>query len=200
MLLQLGVDPVRIDEDFLSETSTMMAETSVESANATISSAAIVFAHSIADDILFDLCKLVSDIEPAPWIDICQQRKVSLADVCNNTSDEIIRSILEEYFVQLKRESLMKKADLFLRALKPGLDEEDITRRFNRQELARIDAVRHECVHDSRFTVEKAAAIDDVKTLEEVVDVFITLLCKRYGIERNRDKAADRLTKGSCLS
>ena len=147
-----------------------------------VDAAALVFAHSMAEELLMDLCQILAEIDPEPWKQKVENRKVFFKDVRTRSERDISIELVEAYLAELRKESIVKKTDVLLSILQPG----DISTvipdfQFNRDALNTVDELRHECAH--REIRKKMPDIqDNLSLLGNVVRLFIKIAEEKHGL------------------
>ncbi len=172
------------DNSFLTETGDFLTKNSTENAHAAATSAALVFAHSVADASLHDLCQLVAHQDPSRWRDLVNAKKVSIQDVANSSSQEVLSGVVTAFVQQLERESILKKTDMLIHVLSPSsTDAQLLLKEFDRTRLAQLDVRRHECVHSRQFSTSNGSIQSDLASLRDTIDLFIRLVCMTLGFK-----------------
>lgn len=117
----------------------------VRSAQAGVNAAIAVFAHSVVDAAAFGYCKVSRFAEPEAWVQVVEKRGVELGLVRGQTYETLRDTLLDTYFEQLERESLLKKVDLLHARCPPAAEWPSY--KFDRKVLLRLDALRHDIIH-----------------------------------------------------
>ena len=107
-------------------------------------SAAVVFARSIVDDIATQACRVIAEVEPEAW-DI-DNKTVPLGDLKSKTSEQVRRGILDKYIGSLGRESLDKSVSEVLKKCPDQpcqLIIDDLPYEFD----MRLDRLRQDIIH-----------------------------------------------------
>lgn len=143
-------------------------------------SAALVFSHSILDSIAFDCCKISSLVAPEDWEAQVGKRKVVLSEVKGQDYGQLLRARIEEYLVQLERESLLKKIDTLH---KKCWQETEITGyAFDSVRLKELDDLRHEVVHGLTGPKELPRGLDDIDYLQKTSLHLATSVLRKYNL------------------
>lgn len=109
-----------------------------------VDGALIVFAHSFLDGALFDYCRVTALVAPRDWESVLDQRQIKISEARELKYEELLRKKLDEYFEQLERESLLKKADLLFARCKPPEKYDPMHGyKFSRDRLKYLDEYRH---------------------------------------------------------
>jgi hypothetical protein len=125
-----------------------LAEGTIRQAQVAVDAASIVFAHSVVDAAAFDFCRITALVAPRDWEPHLDQRQVTLSAVRESGYSEILERKLDEFFRQLERDSLLKKADYLLAKCKPPDKWSPMDHyAYDRDRLGRLDALRHEIIH-----------------------------------------------------
>jgi hypothetical protein len=158
----------------------------IDQAQIAVDAASIVFAHSVVDGAALDYCRVTALVAPGDWVSAIDQRSVKLSDVRSSSYDQLLRGKLEEYFEQLERESLLKKADLlFARCQPPDKWSAMDNYVFDRDRLKTLDDYRHEVIHGIGPIKSLASADEEVDYLMRMVLFFQGLTNLRYGLKLN---------------
>ena len=144
-----GVDPVR---DF-DQIAAKISEQSTVNAEMVISAAAIVLAHSTADDVFTAVCKIAILARPAEWIsELNLDRKVTLRDLTEKGQGKVFEEQLKALGSQLSAKSLPNRAEILFRHL-PIKENKNIKdtdpEHFRMSRLKELDELRTRIVHGS---------------------------------------------------
>src|SRR5712692_2523743 len=90
----------------------VMTDATVGQAQVAVDAASIVFAHSFLDGAAFDYCRVTALVAPHDWDGVLEQRQIKLSELRDLGPEQVCKNKLDEFLVQLERESLLKKADL----------------------------------------------------------------------------------------
>jgi hypothetical protein len=160
-----------------------MTKATVKYGQVGVDAASIVFAHSFLDGAAFDYCRVTTLIAPRDWEPALDQRQIKLSEIRELGYDAILRMKLDEYLVQLERESLLKKADLlFARCQPPEKWSPMGNYVYDRDHLKMLDDCRHDIIHGNEITVINRAH-EEVDYLMRTVLFFMGLVNRRYGIQ-----------------
>jgi hypothetical protein len=145
--LTIDIEPMHIDAG---DNASLNAVTYAlaDSASRGVEAAALVFAHSITENILMDLCRILVEVAPEPWISRIATRKVVFADIRERSEKEISDELAEKFLVELGKESIVKKTEVLLSVLRSDDSGAILSGfQFKRETLEKIDLLRHECAH-----------------------------------------------------
>jgi hypothetical protein len=164
--------------------SRMLTELTVGQAQTAVDAASIVFAHSLLDASALDYCRITALVAPGDWESVVDQRQIKLSDVREAGYAQILRKKLDEFFEQLERESLLKKADhLFARCKPPANWSPMADYLYDRERLRRLDDYRHEVIHGVNSLPKIADAEKEVDYLTRTVLFFQGLVNLQYGLK-----------------
>lgn len=128
-----------------------MAKGVLLSTEGSISAAALVFAHSVLDEVLSQCLRVVYVIAPDKFDRFDQS--VQIKELLETGVDTVLRVKREKNLVQLSRESICKKIDVLLDWIEPEKDWSPLRGySFERGKLEQIDLLRHDIVHRLKFT------------------------------------------------
>jgi len=163
--------------------SRQMTELTVRQAQIGVDAASIVFAHSVLDAAALDYCRVTALVAPGDWESVIDQRQIRLCDFRGVGYEQMLTRKLDEFFEQLERESLLKKADyLFARCKPPANWSPMHNYAYDRDRLKKLDDYRHEVIHGISAPQEIAAAEEEVDYLTRTVLYFMGLVNLRYGL------------------
>ena len=97
-----------------------ITEHSIASAGSLVAAASLVFAHSVFDATLFDFCRVTALWSSDDWLEVVRDRKVSVAEIEAATKFRTLLNSIDKCLEQLEKESVLKKADMLHRIIKPG--------------------------------------------------------------------------------
>jgi hypothetical protein len=161
----------------------IMTDATVGQAQVAVDAASIIFTHSVLDGAALDYCRVTALVAPRDWESVIDQRQIKLSDVRGLNYEQILTKKLDEFFEQLDRESLLKKADhLFARCQPPEKWSPIHNYVFDRDRLERIDRYRHEVVHGEALGKGIAAAEEEVDYLMKTALFFMGLVNQRYNL------------------
>lgn len=160
-----------------------MTEVTVRQAQIGVDAASIVFAHSVLDAAALDYCRVTALVAPGDWESVIDQRQIKLCDLRGANYEQILSKKLDEFFEQLERESLLKKADYLFARCKPPADWSPMHDYvYDRDRLRKLDDYRHEVIHGTSPPQGIAAAEEEVDYLTRTVLFFLGLVNLRYGL------------------
>jgi hypothetical protein len=143
-----------------------MTEQTIRETEMAMNAASIVFAHSVLDGAALDYCRVTGLVAPRDWESVVENRKLSLAEMRSADYEEALRQKLDEFFAQLERESLLKKAEyLFTRCQPPEKWSPMNNYAYDKERLERLDRFRHEVIHGESLGKPIANASDEVEYL-----------------------------------
>lgn len=163
-----------------------MTDATIELAQIAGDAASIVFTQSVLDGAAFDYCRVTALIAPTEWEPTVSQRRMKLADLRDMNYNQILESKLAEYFEQLDRESLLKKADLLLARCRPPEKWSPMENyAYDRQRLERLDQYRHDLIHGEGLGKGLASAEEETEFMMKTAMYFMGLVNLRYGLKIN---------------
>ncbi len=177
----IDLEPLHIDANGPGNLDTVTSALA-DNASRGVEAAALVFTHSMAEELLMDLCRILAEVDRAPWEQKVENRKVTLHDLRERGQEEMSRELVEGYLTELSKESIVKKADALLSVLQP----DDIGSiipglQFDRESLEEVDTLRHECAH-REIKKEIPDLQGNIALLENVVRLFIKLAEQKHNL------------------
>lgn len=161
-----------------------MTELAMEQTQAAVDAASIIFAHSLLDGALIDYCRVTALVAPEDWESLIEQRQIKLCDMRGTPYEEMIKRKLVEFFGQLDKESLLKKADLLLARCKPPAHWSPMHNyAYDRDRLERVDAYRHSVIHGESLGLGIAEADENLSFLQKTSLFFMGLVNYRYNVK-----------------
>lgn len=138
------------------------AQMAVENCLKTIESASLVFLHSIFEESIFELCCLVSQINPTAFYRYIKNEKIEfkLNEFDSYKSRDLWREKLVKYMSILEGKSLIKKIDTLF-AVCPNNHETD-KYSYDKQRIEAFDKLRHEIVHNGRSIPNKINVMEEI--------------------------------------
>ncbi|MGE4489193.1 MAG: hypothetical protein AB7E95_06595 [Kiritimatiellales bacterium] len=184
-----GVKPEHLDNEFVSETETFLRQSSIENAEAAAVASSLVFAHSVTENILMDICRIGADIDPSSWTSKVAKKSITFEEVEKKTISDLKKELIDKYFIQLEKESMLKKLDVLLGVIQPSNIASSRMKQYDRERIVKIDRLRNECVHDGKFAVRIHNIKEHLDYLYETIRLFIDLFCDKYSIDKFYEKA-----------
>ena len=161
-----------------------IAASAVVSSVRTVDSASVVFAHSLLETTLNELLHLTFAASPKAWFPYVKQRKVELSSVVNGSVDALCQSLVQDYIIELGRESLMRRSDVLHAICRPRpTDAKMQTYKFSKVELESFDKVRHNLVHGQKFFDSITDAAKLLEYVSKTGGYFILLVNQRFGFK-----------------
>lgn len=154
---------------------------SIATAESTTEAASLVFAHSILDATLFEFCRACAVAFPYDWMSLIEQRKVSFQELANKERFEVFVQLLDNYLIQLEKESLLKKADILhqITALGDAIQVPG-DYMYSRDRLNNIDENRHRIIHGLQFKDAVPDAELDIDYLMRTGIYFLSIVNQKY--------------------
>ncbi|MEG6586776.1 hypothetical protein [Dendrosporobacter sp. 1207_IL3150] len=139
-----------------------VADNRLKKAQASIDAASIIFAHTILDSVLFQLCEVTTIIDPSRWDDEIKDRKISFSEIKDSNPEQIRLHLLKKKLAEIERSSLLEKCDILYRRCQVTSVIEHEKYQYSRDKLAVFDTIRHDVVH-GRLAPDKG--IDNIEEL-----------------------------------
>ncbi len=175
--------------DPLEETAAMLTNTTLKNSLIATNAASLVFAHSIIDGAALDFCRVTALVAPRDWESSIDQRQIKLSEARESDYEQLLRRKLAEFFQQLDREPLVKKADhLFARCTPPEKWRPIEDYEYDRDRLKRLDQYRHDVVHGGGLQKEISAIDDEIAFLQKTCIFFTMLVVAKYQIKFHPDE------------
>ena len=125
-----------------------LTSTQIKKFKRAIDAATLIFVHSALDAAATDLCRVTALIAPDDWEQFVEDQKVALSLVRTAQYDELRRTKIEAHLKVLAQASLLKRVDRLLAVCHPPADFSPVLNyTYDRDELARLDRLRHDVVH-----------------------------------------------------
>jgi hypothetical protein len=165
------------------------AESILRSAGSAVHAATVTFGHSVLDAAAHGFCKVTRLADPEAWTSVIDKRQVDLAAVRTQSYELVRDQLLDRYFDQLERESLLTKVDLLHARCQPASGWSPMTGYlFDRSVLSRLDTLRHDITHGGALLQGvPSLSDDDVYYLARTGWYFMGLVNKRYGLRLRQD-------------
>ena len=167
-----------ISPDRLAEIIVNSAKNQVFNFQKGVHAAGVVFAHSILDGIVIDLCRVCGFANPDLFDRYIGQRKVALDTIKTSSYHQIRQEYVSSYLEQLERESLLKKADA-LHVLSPPKENLPYSipgYTYDRDKLLELDEIRHGIIHGTDDYPEIKDVRATVKYMAETGWYFVSLV------------------------
>jgi hypothetical protein len=149
-----------------------------------MNAASIVFVHSVLDAAALDFCRVTALAAPKDWEGAVEKKSVSLAEAKEANYDQLLQQKLADHFLQLEKESLLKKADLLLGRCKPEPKWSPMNAyEYDRKRLEYLDGFRHNIIHGDGLGMELKNADDEIDYLMRTALYFMGLVNLRYGFK-----------------
>jgi hypothetical protein len=176
---------VRNPEEFakigFQELASRTARMSVGAAKTAVDSASLIFIHSIVDAGAVGLLRAISAVDPSGWERFLDDKKLAVSDVRKQGYEALYFDLLASELNNIERSfSLPKKADRLHHFCQPesgwGLWP------YNRDELCRIDKLRHDIIHGDKLGKEIPTIEKDLDFMQNAGSYFLNIVGRRYGL------------------
>jgi hypothetical protein len=120
------------------------------SLRAAVDTAALVAAHAMIDDVVYQCLRALFRATPLKCAHLVAKKKVDLGQIASTSYPDLVSQELLDLEQKYEEASLLKKFDSLLSVLKPDPHALDgPSGCFSRTDLERIDNLRHDLVHRS---------------------------------------------------
>jgi len=148
------------NEPFLNFFMKSFANRSVRLSKQMVGLSALVFTHTILDDLLTECCRISFEVEPADWYPLVDARKIEVRLLRTTDTQSLIHRKALELVSEKAGQSMVKRFSLLNQICVPKLNgEQPITALINLDELDAFDQTRHKIVHGQPFA-QKVADIE----------------------------------------
>lgn len=160
------------------------AQRSVRLARQTAKSASLVFAHSMLDELLSECCSISSQLNPKDWLRFVGEKRVLLRDLKAEDLEWLQRQKVEEFILDLRRQSILRKFDCLHVVCVPKLaGKERPSQGFKTECLKEFDDARHKIVHGRSFSKRILNIDQHVATATNTGLVALALVNEAYNLE-----------------
>ena len=140
------------NEPFLNFFMKSFANRSVRLSKQMVGSSALVFAHTILDELLTECCYISFDAMPADWYSLVDDRKIEVRQIRATDTQALIHQKALELVSEKAKQSMVKRFSLLNQICAPKLNgEKPITALISLDELEAFDQTRHKIIHGQPF-------------------------------------------------
>jgi len=148
-----------------------------------VDSASLIFAHSIVDAALYDLCRATAYARPEAWEPFVEKRTFAVAEIKGRSFESLLIEKIGLLLIDLERKSMMEKADQLFRLAKPTRDFEPIkSYAFDRERLSSLDQMRNDVVHVKSARIPLPQGDEDILFLRRTVLYFVAMVSRYFGV------------------
>jgi hypothetical protein len=173
-----------------------MTHTAIKSAQNSVNAASLVFAHTVLDAWLLDLCRVTAMKAPQDWESSVKDRKFSLSSIRDARYQQLLEEALARFFEQLERDSLLMKIDLLFQSCRPEPDWLAERYRYDGERVRNLDDLRHKIVHGDALR----GAIPDLGSelfyLQQTGMYLMGIVSLSYGVQLDPRYVERRVTAG----
>jgi hypothetical protein len=164
-----------------------LTERSVAKIRAVFDAALLVFAHSLLDGVVTDLCRTIAKRAPNEWESILADRKVPLSKVTQQTYTELLDSEIEKHLEE--RNSLRDRLDILFARCKPTDTwmSAHSDYKYDPDRVARLDGQRHEIIHGDALGKPLPDSKEECFYLLSTALFLTDLIAFRYSFEFDRE-------------
>jgi hypothetical protein len=174
---------ILIDRGVFAGVAKSLTEQSVDTFEASLDAAALIFTHSVLDGAALDWCRVCAMAEPTDFLPMLGDRRIALRDVQRSTFPVLLNGAIKSYLDNLERESLPKKMDLLFRLCQPPAGFEGVQGyQYDRDRLAQLDQLRHDYVHGRARLSRLPNGDDDLLFLQHTGSFMVPLVHQHYGV------------------
>ncbi|HEX6903902.1 MAG TPA: hypothetical protein VF789_29595 [Thermoanaerobaculia bacterium] len=149
-----------------------------------VTTAALIFSHTVLDAAVTDFCRVIAEESPESWDSLLDNKTAKFEQVRSSGVDAIRCQLLDSLLNQLDRESLPRRIERLLGICKPSdliLNSEGYT--FCAERIRRIDDWRHQLVHHSGAVAPTMEEVrEEVDYLEVTTYRLMSCLFERFEI------------------
>lgn len=152
--------------------------------------AAIVFCHSILEDVVKECAHMSIIAGPDDWNAEIESKQIRFSDLLTNPQDRIRFRLLKKAVDELVNSvSLTDRIQALIGKWKGKVDIDTFRRpyRFDVQRLKAIDKVRQDIVHRVQFQQDRTSVENSITFLEETSYFVADLLATKYGLRVDVD-------------
>lgn len=146
---------------------TTMADNQVSFYLNAVSTAALIFSHSVLDAAVTDFCRVIAEEAPERWDSSLDGKTAKFEQVRSLNVETIRRQLLDSFLDQLDREPLPRRIERLIGICKPPgetLNSEGYT--FDAERIRLIDDRRHRLVHSGATAPSLEEVRGEVEYLE----------------------------------
>jgi len=182
--------------DMLLKMHEAMASTTYEQQKATIRGAALLFGHSVLDDVCNDLLWAVCHFDGKHWNDLLRDKEITIGQVLDGNVDLAIKAKKQRLIAELCKEGLPKRIQEYQAFCDYDASQEYVSDwKYDHARLCRLDDLRHRVVH-SASEIEVISNIEGHLTfLRHTATSLISMLHLRFGVKLDSDLLMRGLSK-----
>jgi hypothetical protein len=161
----------------------IMAGNQITSYMNAVTTAALIFAHSILDAAVIDFCRLIAEIAPKSWDPWLDTKTIRFEQVRSSSVEAIRSQLLESFLDQLEREALPRRIEKLLAVCKPSattLNSEGYI--FDLARIRRVDDQRHRLMHGGAPAPTMQELEEEVRYLEATTYRLMSCLFEPFDI------------------
>jgi hypothetical protein len=161
-----------------------LTEQSVDTFEASLDAAALIFTHSVLDGAVLDWCRVCSMAEPTDFLPMLADRRIALKDVQRSTFPVLLNTEIRRFLDNLERDPLSKKMDLLFKLCQPPAGFEAVVGyRYDRDRLGQLDQLRHDYDNGRARLSRLPNGDDDLLFLQHTGSFMVPLVNQRYGVK-----------------
>jgi len=162
---------------------TQVTQLVLSNASTAIDAASLVFAQSIVDDAAWSYLKVCAAVDPAAWEGQIDDRRIGFKDLKTKSSEDIRGELIETRIKQVGRESLITKIDLLFKLCPPPTGFAPLNNyTYDRDRIEKIDAQRHNMIHENGFGTALPKLEEDLKYLYKTAWFLMGLVNKKHDL------------------
>jgi hypothetical protein len=170
--------------DSIAQTIRDSTHSTMEVGQRAIDAASLVFVHSVIDAAAYDYCCVTALASPDDWKPFVIDKQVKLAEVFNNSLDELMRANIDRCVGDLERRSLLCKIDRLFTVCAPLPGWSPMMNyAYERERIQLFDDVRHDIVHGLVLRHPIADVETELDYLSRTTQFLMCLVNNRYKLK-----------------
>jgi len=148
-----------------------------------VTTAALVFAHSILDAAVTDFCRLIAEASPESWDQALDVKTIKFEQIRSASVEAIRLQLLGSFLDKLERAALPSRIEKLLAVCKPSsatLSSEGYT--FDLDHIRRVDDQRHRLMHGEASAPTMQEVEAEVTYLEATTYRLMSCLFEPFDI------------------
>ena len=161
-----------------------MVSEQIANYKASVDAASLIFAHSVLDNAVLNYCRCSALASPTDWEKFIEKKKITVEDIKDSSTDEIVNKKVNEYIDSLDRESLLYKADRLFQVCRPPAKFSPLHNySYDRKRILKLDEMRHEIVHGSSSVPLLPLGDADIWFLQQTANFYMSLVNFTYNLK-----------------
>jgi len=168
-------------DDQLSEIIKLKRDRDLDQALNGAKAASLIFVHTGLESCIETIARFGVEQNPYDWVHLFGNKKITINEVIDNDSSELMKNYASKYLKAFSRETLPEKAKILLSVLKPESGQYR-SYRYNYETLDRIDRLRHQCAHGEIDLADFSNIYSDIDYLKSTGEYFLHLMAIKHNV------------------